>query len=215
MSRKLLEITLAVLALTGFVISCYGLFCIYNVSMVASYCDTTTYVDTIPHYQPVPKDSAVIRYVTITLPVKGSDNITKNKTDTFWAENYAQNNGENIRIMRNSGCARQNSNEFGSALAGMEFPPLYASVDSDSAAVAIPITQKRYENEDYRAYVSGYEPNLDSIFVFPKTTVIHERSYKPPNKWHIGITGGYGYGFKSKQAEPYIGIGITYSIISF
>lgn len=190
MSRKLLEITLAVLALTGFVISCYGLFCIYNVSRVASYCDTTTYVDTIPHYQPVPKDSAVIRYVTITLPVKGSDNITKNKTDTFWAENYAQNNGENI-------------------------PPLYASVDSDSAAVAIPITQKRYENEDYRAYVSGYEPNLDSIFVFPKTTVIHERSYKPPNKWHIGITGGYGYGFKSKQAEPYIGIGITYSIISF
>ena len=240
MSRKLLEITLAVLALTGFVISCYGLFCIYNVSRVASYCDTTTYVDTIPHYQPVPKDSAVIRYVTITLPVKGSDNITKNKTDTFLAENsrsavlrlhsaehvqaqlcshlhedVAQNNGENIRIMRNSGCARQNSNEFGSALAGMEFPPLYASVDSDSAAVAIPITQKRYENEDYRAYVSGYEPNLDSIFVFPKTTVIHERSYKPPNKWHIGITGGYGYGFKSKQAEPYIGIGITYSIISF
>lgn len=215
MSRKLLEITLAVLALTAFVISCYGLFCIYNVSRVASYCDTTTYVDTIPHYQPVPKDSAVIRYVTITLPVKGSDNITKNKTDTFLAENYAQNNGENIRIMRNSGCARQNSNEFGSALAGMEFPPLYASVDSDSAAVAIPITQKRYENEDYRAYVSGYEPNLDSIFVFPKTTVIHERSYKPPNKWHIGITGGYGYGFKSKQAEPYIGIGITYSIISF
>ena len=87
--------------------------------------------------------------------------------------------------------------------------------DSDSAAVEIPITQKRYDGEDYRAYVSGYEPNLDSIFVFPKTTVIHERSYKPPNKWHIGITGGYGYGFKSKQAEPYIGIGITYSLISF
>lgn len=152
--------------------------------------DTTTYVDTIPYYQPVAKDSAVIRYVTRTLPVKGRVNITTNKTDTFLAENYAQNNGENI-------------------------PPLYASVDSDSAAVAIPITQKRYDGDDYRAYVSGYEPNLDSIFVFPKTTVIHERSYKPPNKWHIGITGGYGYGFKSKQAEPYIGIGITYSIISF
>ena len=190
MSSKLLEITLAVLALTGFVIGCYGLFCIYNVSRVASYCDTTTYFDTIPYYQPVPKDSMVIKYVTRTLPLKNRDNSTTNKNDTFLAEKYAQNNGENI-------------------------PPLYASVDSDSAAVAIPITQKRYENEDYRAYVSGYEPNLDSIFVFPKSTVIHERSYKPPKKWHIGITGGYGYGFKSKQAEPYIGIGITYSIISF
>lgn len=193
----------------------YGVFGRSKATDYVSERDTSTYIDTIPYYQPVPKDSMVIKYVTRTLPVKRRDSSTTNKTETFLAENYAQNNGENIRIMRNSGCARQNSNEFGSALAGMEFPPLYASVDSDSAAVAIPITQKRYENEDYRAYVSGYEPNLDSIFVFPKTTVIHERSYKPPNKWHIGITGGYGYGFKSKQAEPYIGIGITYSIISF
>ena len=89
------------------------------------------------------------------------------------------------------------------------------SDERDSMAVEIPIIQKRYDGDDYRAYVSGYEPNLDSIYVFPKTTVIHERSYKPPNKWHIGITGGYAYGFKSKQAEPYIGLGITYSIISF
>ena len=147
--------------------------------------DTSTYVDTIPYYQPVPKDSAVIRYVTRTLPVKGSDNIT-----TSLHEDVAQNNGENI-------------------------PPQEMSDERDSIAVEIPITQKRYDGDDYRAYVSGYEANLDSIFVFPKTTVIHERSYKPPNKWHIGITGGYGYGFKSKQAEPYIGIGITYSIISF
>ena len=172
----------------------YGVFGRSKATDYVSERDTSTYIDTIPYYQPVPKDSMVIKYVTRTLPVKRRDSSTTNKTDTFLAENYAQNNGENN---------------------GENIPPLYASVDSDSAAVAIPITQKRYENEDYRAYVSGYEPNLDSIFVFPKTTVIHERSYKPPNKWHIGITGGYGYGFKSKQAEPYIGIGITYSIISF
>lgn len=167
----------------------YGVFGYDNATMVTER-DTITYVDTISYYQPVPKDSAVVSYVMRVLPVMGSDNITTKKTSTFLAEQYAQNNGENI-------------------------PPLYASVDSDSVAVAIPITQKRYEGDGYRAYVSGYEPNLDSIFVFPKTTVIHERSYKPPNKWHIGIMGGYGYGFKSKQAEPYIGIGITYSIISF
>lgn len=168
----------------------YGVFGRSKATDYVSERDTNTYIDTIPYYQPVPKDSAVIRYVTRTLPVKGSDNITTNKSDTFLAENYAQNNGENI-------------------------PPQEMSDERNSMAVEIPITQKRYDGDDYRAYVSGYEPNLDSIFVFPKTTVIHERSYKPPNKWHIGITGGYGYGFKSKQAEPYIGIGITYSIISF
>lgn len=147
--------------------------------------DTSTYIDTIPYYQPVPKDSTVIKYVKRTLPVSKPQ-----KNDTSLAENYAQNNGKNI-------------------------PPQEMSDERDSMAVEIPITQKRYESDDYRAYVSGYEPRLDSIFVFPKTTVIRERSYKPPNKWHIGITGGYGYGFKSKQAEPFIGIGVTYSILSF
>lgn len=32
--------------------------------------DTTDYVDTIPFYYPVPKDSVIIRYETVKLPVK-------------------------------------------------------------------------------------------------------------------------------------------------
>ncbi len=82
-------------------------------------------------------------------------------------------------------------------------------LSDDSARVIVPITQKRYETEDYRAYISGFEPRLDSILVFPKTAVSRERQ----KRWHIGITGGYG--FNRRQAEPYIGIGLTYSIISF
>ena len=35
--------------------------------------DTTTYVDTIPYYKPVPKDSIVIRYHIVKLPVQGKD----------------------------------------------------------------------------------------------------------------------------------------------
>lgn len=163
----------------------YGVFRCADSSINVTERDTSTYVDTIPYYKPVPKDSTVIKYVKRTLPVSKPQ-----KNDTSLAENYAQNNGENI-------------------------PPQEMSDERDSMAVEIPITQKRYESDDYRAYVSGYEPRLDSIFVFPKTTIIRERSYKPPNKWHIGITGGYGYGIKSKQVEPYIGIGLTYSIISF
>lgn len=149
--------------------------------------DSTTYVDTILYYMPVSQDCTVVRYETRYLPkIKPQ----AYHTDTLFTGNYAQNTGENI-------------------------PPQALSDERDSTAVEIPITQKRYEGENYRAYVSGFEPALDSIFVYPKTTVIREQSYKPPNKWHIGITGGYSYGFKSKQAEPYIGVGITYSIFSF
>lgn len=94
--------------------------------------------------------------------------------------------------------------------------PVFAEVaDSDSVAVKIPITQKRYDGENYSAWVSGYEPSLDSIFVSQRTDVVTIREKKPPNKWHIGVQCGVGYTFKSKQFEPFIGVGLSYSIISF
>lgn len=204
MNREIVKAAL-VFMLVGLVLGGiigYGLFGRGKATDYVNERDMTTFVDTIPYYKPVPKDSAVVRYVTRVLPVKGRDNITTyGEQDTFFAEKYAQNTEKNIPQVGN--------NEVNN------IPAVAKAADSDSIEVEIPITQKRYENEDYRAWVSGYEPSLDSIYVFPKTTVIHERSYKPPNKWHIGITGGYGYGFKSKQVEPYIGIGISYSLISF
>lgn len=74
----------------------------------------------------------------------------------------------------------------------------------DSVAVEVPITSKHYGNNNYDAWISGYEPFLDSIKVYQKTEYIS----KPPNRFSIGLQGGYGYGFKSKQLEPYVGIGI-------
>lgn len=147
--------------------------------------DTITYVDTIAYYQPMAKDSASVRYITRVLPVVRRDTIM-----AYAERGHARDNEENT-------------------------PPQYSSDERDSTVVEIPIMQKHYEGEDYTAWVSGYQPNLDSIFVFPRTTIIREAVKKPPDKWHIGITGGYGYGIKSRQAEPFIGIGITYSLFSF
>lgn len=98
------------------------------------------------------------------------------------------------------------------AYAESEFPP--GDIDNtDSVAVVIPITQKEYEGEDYHAWVSGYEPMLDSVFVFPKREIVTIR--EPPNKkhWHIGPTIGYGY--TPQGFQPYVGLSVTYSIISF
>lgn len=139
----------------------------------------------------------VIDTVTYAQPVAKDSTVVRYvtrvvavKQDTHLSGNYAQKDGENI-------------------------PPQGLSDDRDSMAVEIPITQKRYESDEYSAWVSGYEPCLDSIRVYPKTTVIRERERKPPNRWHIGVTGGYGWGFGSKQAEPFVGVGIMYSILSF
>ena len=89
-------------------------------------------------------------------------------------------------------------------------PPLYASASSDSATVVFPITQKMYSDTDYRAWVSGYEPQLDSIKVFPRTVTVRETIYKPPSRFSIGLQGGYG--ITPKGLQPYIGVGVNVRI---
>lgn len=89
-------------------------------------------------------------------------------------------------------------------------PKLYASANSDSATVVLPITQKMYSDTDYRAWVSGYEPQLDSIKVFPRTVTVMETKYKPPSRFSIGLQGGYG--LTPKGLQPYIGVGVNVRI---
>ena len=87
---------------------------------------------------------------------------------------------------------------------------------SDSVDVTLPITQRTYRDSNYTAWVSGYKPSLDSIHTYNKmvyTTHTIERTItKPPRRWAIGISAGYGYGINSKLFEPYIGVGVTYVI---
>lgn len=89
-------------------------------------------------------------------------------------------------------------------------PKLYASASGDSATVMLPITQKMYSDTDYRAWVSGYEPRLDSIMVFPRTVTVRETIYKPPSRFSIGLQGGYG--ITPKGLQPYIGVGVNVRI---
>lgn len=87
---------------------------------------------------------------------------------------------------------------------------------SDSVDVTLPITQRMYRDSNYTAWVSGYQPRLDSIHTYNKmvytTRTIERTITKPPRKWGIGINAGYGYGINSKLFEPYIGVGVTYVI---
>lgn len=80
----------------------------------------------------------------------------------------------------------------------------------DSVLVEVPIESRHYRAKEYDAWVSGYMPSLDSINVYQKTEYITETVTisKPSNRFSIGIQGGYGYGFRSKIWEPYVGIGI-------
>lgn len=52
-----------------------------DVSQSLQKADTTTYVDTIPYYKPVPKDSIVIKYHIVKLPAQKKDSAS-GKTDS-------------------------------------------------------------------------------------------------------------------------------------
>lgn len=158
--------------------------------------DTITVYDTIPYVAPISDTTMALCTQTFRLPVSkqgagagGLSKCTENK------ENTEETN-------------RNTTHLYGLSAGGA--PRLCSE---DSAAVEIPITQKHYRDSTYEAWVSGFAQNLDSIRVFARTNTITIREYKPPNRWHVGITAGYGYtpgGFK-----PCIGIGVTYSIFSF
>ena len=86
----------------------------------------------------------------------------------------------------------------------------------DSTDVNIPITQKQYCDSTYTAWVSGYEPSLDSIRVYKKREVvtINKIIKEPPNRFVVSLNIGYGL-TPYNGLQPYIGIGVGYKLFSF
>lgn len=81
---------------------------------------------------------------------------------------------------------------------------------NDSMKVQIPISQKVYEDTLYKAYVSGYEPKLDSITIKQKTTYITHTIRDKESRFRIGLQAGYG--LTPKGMQPYVGIGVSYRL---
>ncbi len=79
----------------------------------------------------------------------------------------------------------------------------------DSVEAEVPIVSKEYTDSlTYTAWVSGWQPSLDSIRIY------QPRPIQPkPKHWHLGVTAGYAIG--PRGFSPYVGIGITYSFVSF
>ena len=172
--------------------------------------DTVILRDTVPDYQPVPVDSARVRYVTRFLPMVRHDTVTRD-VDHF----------RDITKMVH-----------------------------DTVAVEIPITSKHYQSNEYDAWVSGFEPSLDSIFVYREKEIITEtitRTVKEDKhffldvgvgceyqfntkvavpfaelgfkfkkgKWGVGAYGGYAHDAKENKASPMVKAKVSYDIVSF
>ena len=152
--------------------------------------DTTmvTVIDTIPYYKPVAKDSVVVRYEMAKLPIGDGK--------PYYASVSLTKPGDTI-----------SAENYAHKSAG-NIP--------DSVSVELPITQKQYGDSTYTAWVSGYCPALDSIYVYPRheTVTITNTIRQKPRRWGLGVSAGYGYA-PGKGMVPWVGVGVSYTLISF
>lgn len=152
--------------------------------------DTITVYDTIPYIEPAPVHSRQAGSKEVTIP-----------TSYIGRGLLSPQCPESARRSDSLPDIRADSAELKSADIEAIVP--------DSLTLQLPITQNVYEGEDYKAFVSGVYPTLDSLFVYPRREIVTIK--KPPKRWHIGPTIGFGYtphGF-----ESFFGISLTYSII--
>lgn len=85
----------------------------------------------------------------------------------------------------------------------------------DSLRLVLLRVQRHYPDSLYDAWVSGVDPKLDSIKIY-QTNMVITKEIPVPQVRHpqfvIGLQAGYG---ASKEGvSPYIGIGVTYNVMS-
>lgn len=90
----------------------------------------------------------------------------------------------------------------------------------DTTFVQLPKERKEYSGKDYRAVVSGYQPSLDLIQVFPETKVVTRTISVPSRKrslFALSLQAGYGITIKDNRITPlpYIGAGLSYSLVEW
>lgn len=142
--------------------------------------DSITTTEVKPDTAPVPRDSVVLRYQYVEIPLTPPPE-------------------DGVAIPEDSsGCRDSITDEV-----------KVEKLGNDSVSISIPITQSLYETEDYKAYVSGYKARLDSIFVTSRQTVVRIRDPAKKKRFSIGIQTGYGITPKGFQPYLGLGVSVN------
>ena len=88
--------------------------------------------------------------------------------------------------------------------------------DTVTKIIELPREYLVYKDSTYRAVVSGVQPRLDTMEVYPKTITNTVTKYVMKTKktrWGLGVQAGYGY--NGSKWSPYLGAGVQYNILSW
>ena len=90
----------------------------------------------------------------------------------------------------------------------------------DTLYVYLEREQIQWQDSLCRVYASGINPQVDSVTHFVQETIINREISVPvkvKSRWGLGVQVGYGAGVNGKQVylTPYVGVGISYNILSW
>ncbi|MCM1163408.1 MAG: hypothetical protein NC339_04085 [Muribaculaceae bacterium] len=74
--------------------------------------------------------------------------------------------------------------------------------------IILPAVQRVYADTLYRAVVSGIDPKLDSLTIYPPLTTITRHTR--PSPWGLGLTAGIS--ITPRGITPSLTLGLTYTI---
>lgn len=152
--------------------------------------DTITIRDTIYVPTPQPESNKNLGYTPVTLPTWIPISPKDGKNDNHLPE------------------SNESTNETDEA-AEIEHP--------DSATVSIPIEQRHYTGDDYEAWVSGWNPSLDSLQIYRPTqqiTTTTQVTRWKTKRWGLSIGAGIVASPKG-GIQPGIFIGASYTFLAF
>lgn len=88
--------------------------------------------------------------------------------------------------------------------------------DTVKVQVEVPIERKEYSTDAYRAIIEGYRAKLLSMEVYQKTNTIIKpeiRTITKKTRWGVGVSAGYGV--SENGLSPFVGLGISYNLITW
>jgi adenylyl- and sulfurtransferase ThiI len=137
-----------------------------------------------------------------------TDTITNTKTDTLWRDTTitkTKTKVKYIQVIKTDTVYDKQGNEIELLTDNKTYIDTITCAQKDTAIVT--------------SYISGVNARLDSLRVEMKkseviktNTITIEKYIKDNKRFNVGVQTGMGYGFTSKQIEPYIGFGIQINL---
>lgn len=157
--------------------------------------DTVTVRDTVRQTMPMVKDSVVTGVIRVPVVLPTEPTVPKAEIEVFEPGRLSE-----VLDGHTGNDGDSKAQEIGKF------------ARKDTVWAVVPRTQKRYEDSTYMAWVSGYEPRLDSIEVYQKTVVVTKsvEGRVKNRRFNVGLTGGFGYGVFTRKLDVWVGVGCTW-----